>query len=141
MSDIFISYASEDRSRVRLLVGVLLLGYLADRSSRVGGNDGNPPTAPDKNTGLRVSAVLADGGEPLARGVTDTVFAAAQDAQGRRQYITGSGQPYAAARAYSRRATATRPDRQTIAKRGATAATAASGRSLSCADGYRSSQS
>jgi len=39
---------------------------------------------------LRLNAVPADGGEPLARGVAYTVYAAAQDAEGHRKRITGS---------------------------------------------------
>ncbi len=41
---------------------------------------------------LRLTAVLADGGEPLARGVTYTVYAAAPDAEGNRKRITGSAE-------------------------------------------------
>ena len=80
------------------LVVVLLLGFVAYRTGRIGGIDPEaPPPLPDGKTGLRVSAVLADGGEPLARGVAYQVFAAAQDAEGRRKYVTGSSHPYPAA--------------------------------------------
>ena len=39
---------------------------------------------------LRLTAVLADGGEPLARGVAYEVYTAARDAEGNRKRVTGS---------------------------------------------------
>ena len=55
---------------------------------------GSTPPPPDGKTGLRLSAVLTDGGEPLARGVAYQVFAVAQDAEGHRKPLTGSSHPY-----------------------------------------------
>ena len=56
-----------------------------------------PPPSPAEATGLRLTAVLADGGEPLSRGVTYEVYTAARDAEGNRKRITGSSHPYASA--------------------------------------------
>jgi hypothetical protein len=80
------------------LVVVLVLGFVAYRTGRPGGNDREPaPLPPDGKTGLRVSAVLADGGEPLDGGVAYQVFAAEENAEGHRKYITGSSHPHPAA--------------------------------------------
>ena len=55
----------------------------------------SPPTRPRAEaTGLRLAAVLVDGGEPLARGVAFDVYTAARDAQGHRKHITGSSHQY-----------------------------------------------
>jgi hypothetical protein len=44
-----------------------------------------------------VSAVLTEGGQPLARGVAFKVFEAEQSLEGRRKYLTGSSHPFPSA--------------------------------------------
>jgi TIR domain len=78
------------------LVAALLVAFVIYSTGKSSGN-GVPPPSPPSSTGVRLSAVLADGGEPLARGVAFNVFAAAQNAEGHRQHITSSSQPYASA--------------------------------------------
>ena len=58
-----------------------------------------PPTTgePAETTGLRLTAVLADGGKALS-GVAYEVYAAARDAEGKRKHVTGSNLPNEAAR-------------------------------------------
>jgi hypothetical protein len=41
---------------------------------------------------LRLTAILADGGKPLERGVAYTVYMAARDAEGNRKRVTESSQ-------------------------------------------------
>jgi len=66
-----------------------VLAYNAYRTGRIA-DRGSPPAAA---TGVRLSAVLAEGGQPLSRGVAFDVFEAAANAEGHRKHITGSSHP------------------------------------------------
>ena len=92
------SRATSGRSFPRRTLTVLLtvavaiavvLGFNAYRTGRIA-NRGSPPAA----AGVRLSAVLAEGGQPLSRGVAFDVFEAAANAEGHRKHITGSNHPY-----------------------------------------------
>ena len=75
-----------------IAVAVASVAYKERRGS-------NPPEPPAESaaTGVRLSAVLAEGGRPLERGVAFKVFEAAQSPEGHRRYLTGSSQPYSSA--------------------------------------------
>ena len=77
------------------LVIATVLAYAAYNAGR--GDD--PPEQPAASavTGVRLSAVLAEGGRPLERGVAFKVFEAAQSPEGHRKYLTGSDHPYPSA--------------------------------------------
>jgi hypothetical protein len=83
----------------RLLAGALMVALLAIAIYQMGPRGGDPsqppPTrTPAEATGLRLTAVLADGGQPLADGVTYEVYTAARDAEGNRKRVTRSGGMY-----------------------------------------------
>ena len=76
------------------LAGALVVAFLAIAFYRSGPSGGAPaehrPTrAPTEASGVLLSAVLTDGGEPLTRGVIYEVYTAARDAVGNRKRISG----------------------------------------------------
>ena len=84
------------RTMKLLLAGALVVALLAIAIYQMVPRGGDPSSlprlSPAEATGLRLSAVLADGGEPLARGVTYEVYTAARDAEGNRKRVTQSNQ-------------------------------------------------
>ena len=92
-----VSRTSARRRTVQLsLAGALVLALLATvYRTRPGGGDISqpPPTrAPAEASGLRLTAVLAAGSEPLTRGVSYEVYTAERDAAGERRLVIGSSQ-------------------------------------------------
>ena len=88
------------RTAKLLLAGAVMVALLAVAIYQMvprGPDLSESPPPPAEATGLRLSAVLTDGGEPLARGVTYEVYTAVRDAGGNRKRVTGSNQPYEAA--------------------------------------------
>ena len=72
-----------------------MAAYLAIGVYRTGSTVGDfsqprPTHTPGEVTALRLTAVLADGGEPLPQGVTYEVYTAAQDAEGNRKRVARS---------------------------------------------------
>jgi hypothetical protein len=81
------------------LAGALVVALLAIAIYQMvprGGDPSQPPPtrAPAEATGLWLTAVLTDGGEPLARDVAYAVYAPARDAGGNRKRVTWSNQQY-----------------------------------------------
>ncbi len=88
----------DHRRTLRLLVTVALVvaAFLAIVTYKSGSRGGDlsqprPTHVPAEATALRVTAILAEGGEPLAEGVTYEVYTATRDAEGNRKRVTQSG--------------------------------------------------
>jgi len=94
--------ARSSRQRARRLLAVALVivialavAYVAYKTRRVGDSMGR--LAESAPTGIRLSAVLAEGGRAIEGGVAFNVFEAAQNPEGHRRRLTGSSQPYPSA--------------------------------------------